>query len=151
VWPNALKIGFRSALKQVRRRHGFHAVAKHCPPGVIDTPIWTKKRASAGSDAPIDPNEVARGGVLLGSGRTAQKIANRVLFLVSDLTRYMTGAKLAIDGGMTGGARPRGPEPESLRGQSPQHPQLRVQRNLPEEYAAVLSGRLIAAGCDNLG
>ena len=29
-------------------------------PGVIDTPIWTKIPASAGSNEPIDPNEVAR-------------------------------------------------------------------------------------------
>jgi NAD(P)-dependent dehydrogenase (short-subunit alcohol dehydrogenase family) len=28
-------------------------------PGVIDTPIWTKISASAGSNAPIDPSEVA--------------------------------------------------------------------------------------------
>ena len=32
-------------------------------PGVIDTPIWTKIPASAGSNEPIDPNEVAKAGV----------------------------------------------------------------------------------------
>src|SRR6202040_4198939 len=35
-------------------------------PGVIDTPIWTKLPASAGSNAPIDPNEVAKTGVPFG-------------------------------------------------------------------------------------
>jgi NAD(P)-dependent dehydrogenase (short-subunit alcohol dehydrogenase family) len=31
-------------------------------PGVIDTPIWTKLPVAAGSNAPIDPNEVAKTG-----------------------------------------------------------------------------------------
>ncbi|HYZ42670.1 MAG TPA: SDR family oxidoreductase [Stellaceae bacterium] len=53
-------------------------------PGVIDTPIWTKIPTAAGSNAPIDPNEVARAGVPLGKPGQAQDIANRVLFLASD-------------------------------------------------------------------
>jgi NAD(P)-dependent dehydrogenase (short-subunit alcohol dehydrogenase family) len=76
-------------------------------PGVIDTPIWTKLPASTGSNVPIDPNEVARTGVPLGRAGQAQDIANGVLFLASDASNYMTGAELVIDGGMTGGARPR--------------------------------------------
>src|SRR6266849_4757523 len=76
-------------------------------PGVIDTPIWTKISGSAGRNTPIDPNEVAKVGVPLGRAGQAQDIANGVLFLASDATSYMTGAELVIDGGMTGGARPR--------------------------------------------
>jgi NAD(P)-dependent dehydrogenase (short-subunit alcohol dehydrogenase family) len=76
-------------------------------PGVIDTPIWTKLPVSAGSNAPIDPNEVARTGVPFGRAGQAQDIANGVLFLASDASNYMTGAELVIDGGMMGGARPR--------------------------------------------
>jgi NAD(P)-dependent dehydrogenase (short-subunit alcohol dehydrogenase family) len=76
-------------------------------PGVIDTPIWTKLPASGGTNAPIDPNEVAKAGVPFGKAGQAQDIANGVLFLASDLSSYMTGAELVIDGGMTGGARPR--------------------------------------------
>src|SRR5690348_15158065 len=76
-------------------------------PGVIDTPIWTKLPVSAGGNVPIDPNEVAKAGVPLGRAGQAQDIANGVLFLASDASSYMTAAELVIDGGMTGGAKPR--------------------------------------------
>jgi NAD(P)-dependent dehydrogenase (short-subunit alcohol dehydrogenase family) len=76
-------------------------------PGVIDTPIWTKMAGSAGRNVPIDPNEVAQAGVPFGKAGTPQDIANGVLFLASDASNYMTGAELVIDGGMTGGTRPR--------------------------------------------
>ena len=62
---------------------------------------------SAGSIVPIDPNEVARAGVPLGKAGQAQDIANGALFLAWDASSYMTGAELVIDGGMTGGTRPR--------------------------------------------
>jgi NAD(P)-dependent dehydrogenase (short-subunit alcohol dehydrogenase family) len=76
-------------------------------PGVIDTPIWPKLSGSGGRNVPIDPKEVAKAGVPLGRVGQAQDIANGVLFLASDAPNYMTGAELVIDGGMTGGARPR--------------------------------------------
>jgi len=76
-------------------------------PEVIDTPIWTKLPASTGSKAAIDPNEIAKAGVPPGKAGQAQDIANGVLFLASDASNCMTCAELVIDGGMTGGARPR--------------------------------------------
>jgi hypothetical protein len=75
-------------------------------PGVIDTPIWTKLPASAGSNAPIDPNEVAKAPVLLGTAGQVQTSREWVLFLASDASSYMTGAELVIDGGGMTGARP---------------------------------------------
>jgi len=44
-------------------------------PGVIDTPIWTKIPASAGRNAPIDPNEIAKARIPLGKAGQAQDIA----------------------------------------------------------------------------
>jgi NAD(P)-dependent dehydrogenase (short-subunit alcohol dehydrogenase family) len=77
-------------------------------PGVNDTPIWTKLSGSTGLNTPTDLNEVAKAGAPLGRRvGQAQDIANGVLFLASDASNYMTGAELVIDGGMTGGARPR--------------------------------------------
>jgi NAD(P)-dependent dehydrogenase (short-subunit alcohol dehydrogenase family) len=80
---------------------GDNIRVKTVHPGVIDTPIWTKIPASAGNNAPIDPNGIARTGVPLGKARQAQDIANGVLFPASDASSYMTGAELVIDGGMT--------------------------------------------------
>jgi NAD(P)-dependent dehydrogenase (short-subunit alcohol dehydrogenase family) len=60
-----------------------------------------------GRNVPIDPNEVAIPAVPIGRAGQAQDIANGALFLASDASNYMTGAELVIDGGMTGGARPR--------------------------------------------
>jgi NAD(P)-dependent dehydrogenase (short-subunit alcohol dehydrogenase family) len=82
-------------------------MAARYDPGVINTPIWTKLSGSGGRNVPLDPNEVAKAGVPFGRAGQAQDIANGVLFLASEAANYMTGAELVIDGGMTGGARPR--------------------------------------------
>jgi NAD(P)-dependent dehydrogenase (short-subunit alcohol dehydrogenase family) len=76
-------------------------------PGSSTRRFWTKLPVSAGRNVPIDPYEVAKAGVPFGRGGQAQDIANGVLFLASDASSYITGAELVIDGGMTGGARPR--------------------------------------------
>ena len=77
-------------------------------PGVIDTPIWTKihNGGRVGSNAPLDPEALAASAPI-GRPGTAEEIADAVLFLASDLSRYMTGSEVVIDGGMTGGAPAR--------------------------------------------
>ena len=81
-------------------------------PGIIDTPIWGKIPGERpGANAPIDPHEMAKFSVPLHRAGRAQDIANGVLYLASDLSAYVTGTELVIDGGMTAGtpiARPAG-------------------------------------------
>jgi NAD(P)-dependent dehydrogenase (short-subunit alcohol dehydrogenase family) len=104
----ATKGGVRLFAKAVAMEHAADNIRVNTVhPGVIDTPIWTKLPVSAGRNTPIDPHEVARAGVPLGRAGQAQDIANGVLFLASDASGYMTGAELVIDGGTTGGVRPR--------------------------------------------
>lgn len=78
-------------------------------PGIIETPIWGKMTATSTErrNAPIDPHERARSMVPAGVIGQAQDIADGVLFLASDASRYMTGAELVIDGGVTAGQVPR--------------------------------------------
>jgi NAD(P)-dependent dehydrogenase (short-subunit alcohol dehydrogenase family) len=75
-------------------------------PGVIDTPIWTKVASGGrvGSNAPLDPDALARNGTPLGRAGTAQEIADGVLFLASDQSSFMTASELVIDGGTSGGS-----------------------------------------------
>ncbi|KRR23110.1 SDR family NAD(P)-dependent oxidoreductase [Bradyrhizobium retamae] len=75
-------------------------------PGIIDTPIWGKiPGAATGSwqNAPIDPEERAKLATPLGRAGQAAEIAQGVLYLASDASRYVTGTELVIDGGMNAG------------------------------------------------
>lgn len=64
-------------------------------PGIIDTPMLT--------DAVPDLDVAAFGAQAAPLGRTGQPgdVAQAVLFLISDDSSYMTGAELAVDGGVT--------------------------------------------------
>jgi NAD(P)-dependent dehydrogenase (short-subunit alcohol dehydrogenase family) len=75
-------------------------------PGIIDTPIWGKiptEAAGSGQNAPIDPEERAKMVTPLGRAGEAAEIAQGVLYLASDASRYLTGTELVIDGGMNAG------------------------------------------------
>jgi 3alpha(or 20beta)-hydroxysteroid dehydrogenase len=62
-------------------------------PGPIDTPMLDIRTA--------EQNERRRQAVPMSRFGTAEEAASVVLFLLSDDSRYMTGAELAIDGGAT--------------------------------------------------
>lgn len=81
-------------------------------PGIIDTPIWGKiprEASNAGHNAQMRPDEIAKISVPIGIPAQAQDVANGILFLASDASRYMTGSELVIDGGMTAGSIRRAP------------------------------------------
>ena len=75
-------------------------------PGIIDTPIWSTIYHDAPGGAGHNMSraqEISRAGVPLGFAGEAQDIANGVLFLASDASRYITGTEIVIDGGVTAG------------------------------------------------
>ena len=72
-------------------------------PGIIDTPIWDSitTTTSPGSNTPPDLDALSTLAVPLGVKGYPEDIANGVLWLASDESRYVTGAELVIDGGLT--------------------------------------------------
>ena len=71
-------------------------------PGIIDTPIWDTVAESFGAGLnKIDLDEVARHKVPTGELGTPLDIANAVLFLASNESRYITGTEVIIDGGLS--------------------------------------------------
>jgi NAD(P)-dependent dehydrogenase (short-subunit alcohol dehydrogenase family) len=72
-------------------------------PGSVDTPML---RASAFSIDPDDPERVIAEwgkGHPLGRVGQAREIADTILFLASDLSSFVTGADLRVDGGVLAG------------------------------------------------
>ena len=72
-------------------------------PGIIETPIWEAivgARAD-GSNAPPDLDAMSTMAVPLGVKGIPEDIANAVLWLCSDESRYVTGAEMVVDGGLS--------------------------------------------------
>lgn len=82
-----------SAIECAEARNGVRVNSMH--PGHIATPLT----APAYADAEIARTLLAD--VPLGRIGEAEEIADGILFLASDESRYMTGAELVIDGGST--------------------------------------------------
>lgn len=103
---NATKGGVRLFTKGValecgQKRWPVRVNSVH--PGIIETPIWTKinpEYFQNGENAP-DLEQMATTGVPTGEVGTPVDIANGVLYLASEESRYVTGAELVIDGGIS--------------------------------------------------
>ena len=74
----------------LRRRIRVNVVS----PGAIETPLTARAHASAEVRATVE------GMVPLGRWGTPADVARAVLFLASDDAAYVTGAELAVDGGL---------------------------------------------------
>jgi 2-deoxy-D-gluconate 3-dehydrogenase len=89
------KAGIISLVKTMAAELGRDGIRVNAvAPGIIKTP-----RAVARS-SPEAVDQMARdGGLPLGRAGTTAEVANAVLYLVSDMARYVTGITLPMDGG----------------------------------------------------
>jgi len=71
-------------------------------PGLIETPIWLSIASmNPGVNAPPDLDAMSQAAVPLGVKGEPLDIANAVLWLASDESRYVTGAEIVVDGGLS--------------------------------------------------
>jgi NAD(P)-dependent dehydrogenase (short-subunit alcohol dehydrogenase family) len=89
------------AMECANAKDGIRVNSVH--PGIIETPIWMSilNPDTPGANAPPDLDAMSTMAVPLGVKGLPLDIANGVLWLASDESRYVTGAELVIDGGLS--------------------------------------------------
>jgi NAD(P)-dependent dehydrogenase (short-subunit alcohol dehydrogenase family) len=89
------------ALECAAARDGVRVNSVH--PGIIETPIWLgiMQTDASGSNAPPDLEALSSMVVPVGVKGLPSDIAQGVLWLASEDSRYVTGSELVIDGGLT--------------------------------------------------
>ena len=82
-------------------RDGVRVNSVH--PGIIETPIWltVMPTGQPGANAPPDLDALSAMAVPLGVKGLPDDIAQGVLWLASDESRYVTASELVIDGGLS--------------------------------------------------
>jgi NAD(P)-dependent dehydrogenase (short-subunit alcohol dehydrogenase family) len=81
-------------------KQGWDLRCNSVHPTFIDTPILDGMAASSGREKSVVMDKLARQ-IPLGRVGEPDDIANAVLYLASDESRFMTGAELKIDGGIS--------------------------------------------------
>ncbi|MGZ3315479.1 MAG: glucose 1-dehydrogenase [Caulobacteraceae bacterium] len=89
------------AMECANAKDGIRVNSVH--PGIIETPIWLSilPTGAPGTNSPPDLDAMSTMAVPLGVKGFPEDIANGVLWLASDESRYVTGAELVIDGGLS--------------------------------------------------
>ena len=89
------------ALECAAARDGVRVNSVH--PGIIETPIWLGivPGDGSGSNAGPDLDALSAMAVPVGVKGLPDDIANGVVWLASEESRYVTGTELVIDGGLT--------------------------------------------------
>jgi len=88
------------AMECANAKDGVRVNSVH--PGIIETPIWLAIiPATPGSNAGPDLDAMSTVAVPIGVKGVPADIANGVLWLASEESRYVTGAELVIDGGLS--------------------------------------------------
>jgi NAD(P)-dependent dehydrogenase (short-subunit alcohol dehydrogenase family) len=94
----AAKGGVLNLTRAMAIDHGKHNIRVNCVcPGDIDTPMLASECRQLGEDTGLFMKEAANRP--LARVGTPQDVANAVLFLVSDMAKWITGAHLVVDGG----------------------------------------------------
>lgn len=99
---NAALLNFTKALADEGAPHGILVTGVN--PGGIRTERWESILVKWGAAKGITPEEAERDilkSVPLRRPGTAEEVASLVVFLASELSTYITGTTIAIDGGMT--------------------------------------------------
>jgi 3-oxoacyl-[acyl-carrier protein] reductase len=99
---NAALLNFTKSLADEGAPHGILVTGVN--PGGIRTERWDAMLAKWGAAKGVTAREAEREilrGVPLKRPGTADEVANLVVFLASELSTYITGTTIAIDGGMT--------------------------------------------------
>jgi NAD(P)-dependent dehydrogenase (short-subunit alcohol dehydrogenase family) len=89
------------ALECAAAKDGVRVNSVH--PGIIETPIWLGISSSGqpGTNTPLDLETISAMVVPLGVKGLPDDIADGVLWLASEESRYVTATELVIDGGLT--------------------------------------------------
>jgi NAD(P)-dependent dehydrogenase (short-subunit alcohol dehydrogenase family) len=87
------------ALECATAKDGVRVNSVH--PGIIETPIWLGIVDSGGANAPPDLDALSAMAVPLGVKGVPEDIANAVLWLACDDSRYVTATEIVIDGGLS--------------------------------------------------
>ena len=100
---NAAKAGIHLLTKSAALQFGKDGIrVNSVHPGLIETPIWLGIVGRPdGGNAPPDLDAMSAMSVPLGVKGLPLDIANAVLWLASDQSRYVNGAELVIDGGLS--------------------------------------------------
>jgi NAD(P)-dependent dehydrogenase (short-subunit alcohol dehydrogenase family) len=96
----AAKGGILNMTRAMAIDHGRHGIRVNCVcPGDVDTPLLREECVQLGQDEAEFMAEAARRP--LARVGTPEDVADAVLFFASDLSKWVTGAFLAVDGGGT--------------------------------------------------